>query len=162
MLDAVEAASTQNSGDDGAGCACVTEAHIAAAGVSIYSHFGDERNADASGNHSKQAAELAALEQDARRDAGMRAGGDAEVPEAVAVAQHDEGFSAEIFERKRFGSGAEMFAARIRPSAAASPTVSISRTGMTRAAMMPTASSTDIIGPPKAKQSSDNCAILRL
>jgi hypothetical protein len=28
--------------------------------------------------------------------------------------------------------------------------------------MIPTASSTDIIGPPKAKQSSDNWAILRL
>src|SRR4029078_3721697 len=41
-----------------------------------------------------------------------------------------------------------------------SATVSASRTGVTRAAMMPTASSTDIIGPPKAKQSSDSCAIL--
>src|ERR1700722_10897506 len=48
---------------------------------------------------------------------------------------------------------------RMRPSASASATVSTSRTAVTRAAMMPTASSTDIIGPPKAKQSSDNCAI---
>src|ERR1700686_2155251 len=47
----------------------------------------------------------------------------------------------------------------MRPSAAVSETVSISVTGVTRAAMMPTASSTDISGPPKAKQSSDNCAI---
>src|SRR6202000_240650 len=48
---------------------------------------------------------------------------------------------------------------RMRPPASASATVSTSRTAVTRAAMMPTASSTDIIGPPKAKQSSDNCAI---
>src|SRR3978361_1458276 len=52
-----------------------------------------------------------------------------------------------------------MSCARIRPSALSSPTVSTSRTGTTRAAIRPTASSTDIIGPPKAKQSSDNCAI---
>src|SRR5665213_31840 len=55
-----------------------------------------------------------------------------------------------------------MSRASTRPSAALSATVSISSTGFTRAAMMPTASSTDIIGPPKAKQSSDNCAILPL
>ena len=100
LLDAVEAASVQNCGDDGAGCAGVAEAHVAAAGVPVYGHFGDERNADASRNHSKEAAELAALERDARRDAGIGAGGDAEVAEAVAVAQHDEGLSAEIFEGK--------------------------------------------------------------
>ena len=41
----------------------------------------------------------------------------------------------------------------------ASVTVSTSTTGVTRVAMRPTASSTDIIGPPKAKQSSDSCAI---
>src|SRR5437773_3122222 len=52
-----------------------------------------------------------------------------------------------------------MSCARMRPSARASMTVSTSTTGVTRVAMMPTASSTDIIGPPKAKQSSDNCAI---
>src|SRR5205809_3762106 len=52
-----------------------------------------------------------------------------------------------------------MSCARTRPSARASVTVSTSKTGVTRVAMRPTASSTDIIGPPKAKQSSDNCAI---
>src|SRR3954466_11607358 len=52
-----------------------------------------------------------------------------------------------------------MSCARMRPSAPASGTASISTTGVTRAAMTPTASSTDIIGPPNAKQSSDSCAI---
>src|SRR5712672_4366300 len=47
----------------------------------------------------------------------------------------------------------------MRPSASVSETVSTSCTAVTRAVMIPTASSTDIIGPPKAKQSSDNCAI---
>ncbi len=35
-------------------------------------------------------------------------GGDAEVAEAVTVAQHDEGLSPEILEGQRFGSGAGM------------------------------------------------------
>src|SRR5208282_5337730 len=48
----------------------------------------------------------------------------------------------------------------MRPSASRSETVSFSCTAVTRAAMIATASSTDIIGPPKAKQSSDNCAML--
>src|SRR6202022_1840069 len=52
-----------------------------------------------------------------------------------------------------------MSLARMRPSASVSETVSTSCTAVTRAAMIPTASSTDIIGPPKAKQSSDSCAI---
>ena len=60
------------------------------------------------------------------------------------------------------GSGAWMSWARMRPSASFSATVSTSCTAVTRAAMMPTASSTDIIGPPKAKQSSDSCAMLFL
>jgi hypothetical protein len=51
---------------------------------------------------------------------------------------------------------AETSWARMRPSAFASGTVSISSTALTRLWMIATASSTDIIGPPKAKQSSDN------
>src|SRR5215813_8556296 len=52
-----------------------------------------------------------------------------------------------------------MSCARMRPSASESATVSTSSTLVTRAAIRPTASSTDIIGPPKAKQSSDSCAM---
>src|SRR3982074_2424440 len=47
----------------------------------------------------------------------------------------------------------------MRPSASLNSTVSTSCTALTRLAMMATASSTDISGPPKAKQSSDSCAI---
>src|SRR5882757_1172800 len=53
-----------------------------------------------------------------------------------------------------------MPAARTRPSAFLKSTVSTSCTAVTRAAMIATASSTDIIGPPKAKQSSLNCAMV--
>ena len=60
---------------------------------------------------------------------------------------------------RRQRQGRRDVVARMRPSACASETVSTSGTGVTRAAMMPTASSTDIIGPPKAKQSSDSCAM---
>ena len=96
----VEAAPAQSGGDDGARRARVAETHIAAASVSVYGHFRDERDADTSCDHSKEAAELTALKRDARRDSGAGAGGDAEVAEAVAVAQHDEGLSAEILEGK--------------------------------------------------------------
>src|SRR6202171_2174043 len=47
----------------------------------------------------------------------------------------------------------------MRPSASLSSLVSTSCTALTRLAMIATASSTDISGPPKAKQSSDSCAI---
>src|ERR1700743_2803988 len=47
----------------------------------------------------------------------------------------------------------------MRPSAATSGTDSVSCTALTLEEMMPTASSTDSIGPPKAKQSSDSCAM---
>jgi len=107
LLDAVETASAQNGSDDGARRARIAEAHIAAASVPVYRHFGDERDANAGGDHSKETAELTAFECDARRDAGVGAGGDTEVPKAVAVAQHDEGLSAEILEgeRPRRGKG---------------------------------------------------------
>src|SRR5579871_6006933 len=49
----------------------------------------------------------------------------------------------------------------MRPSASTSGTVSVSPTALTRDAMIPTASSTDIIGPPKAKQSSESCTMFR-
>src|ERR1700733_8707717 len=49
--------------------------------------------------------------------------------------------------------------ARMRPSASPKGTVSTSCPAVPREPMIATASSTDIIGPPKAKQSSDNCAI---
>src|SRR3954451_18786006 len=53
-----------------------------------------------------------------------------------------------------------MLAGRMRPSACLRSTVSVSGTAVTRAAMIATASSTDIIGPPKAKQSSLSCAMV--
>src|SRR5580704_15083638 len=47
----------------------------------------------------------------------------------------------------------------MRPSASTSATVSVSPTAVTREAIRPTASSTDISGPPNAKQSSESCAM---
>src|SRR5690349_17305926 len=52
-----------------------------------------------------------------------------------------------------------MSAARIRLSASCSGTCSVSPTALTLAVMMPTASSIDIKGPPKAKQSSESWAM---
>ena len=47
----------------------------------------------------------------------------------------------------------------MRPSASASGTVSMPASGCNRAAISATVSSTVIIGPPNAKQSSESCAI---
>ena len=108
LLDAVEAASTQNSRDHSARRTRVAETHIPATRVPVDGHLGDERDTDTRRNHSKEAAELAALERDARRNTSSCTRCDAEVAEAVAIAQHDEGLSAKIFEGKRFGSGEGM------------------------------------------------------
>ena len=98
----------QDGSDDSARRACVAQAHVETVSVPVDGHFRGERDADTGGDHSKEAAELAALERDARCDAGVGAGGEAEVAEAVAVTQHDEGLSAEIFEGKRFYPGPGM------------------------------------------------------
>ena len=100
MLHAVETAATQDSGDDGSSGLRIAEAHVAAGDIAVYGHFRNKRDADAGRDHSQQTAELSAFEGNVGRDAGAGAGVNAEIPEAVAVAQHDERFSAEIFERE--------------------------------------------------------------
>jgi hypothetical protein len=108
LLDAIETAATENCGDDGARGLRIAEAHVAAGDVAVDGHFGDEGDADTGRNHSQKAAELSAFKSNAGRDAGARAGINTKIPEAVAVAQHDERLAAEIFEGERFCGGARM------------------------------------------------------
>src|SRR4029077_10310293 len=58
-------------------------------------------NAHARANHAEQAAELATFENDLRMETRAIAGGNGGIAETVAVAQEQEGFGAEILERKR-------------------------------------------------------------
>ena len=107
-MDAVEAATADYGGDDGAGGFGVGEADVAAAGVAVDGHFWDQGDADAGGDHAEEAAELAALEGDVGSDAGVSAGAEAEIAEAVAVAEHDERFPAQIFESESRSEGARV------------------------------------------------------
>src|SRR5450432_872718 len=107
-LDAVETAPAQGRGNDSTRSLSITEAYVTAAHVAVDSHFRDERDTDTGRNHPQETAELAAFESNVRSDAGAGAGPNAEVSETVSVTQHNERFSAEIFEGKRFCGGARM------------------------------------------------------
>src|ERR1700733_9080184 len=112
LLNAVETASAQDSGDDRSPSLRITEAHVAAGDVAVDSHFGDERDADTGRDHSQKAAELSAFKRDVGRDASACAGVNTEIAETVAVAQHDERLSAKVFEGERFCGGARMVSAQ--------------------------------------------------
>lgn len=64
------------------------------------SHFRNDGNAHAGAYHAEETAELAAFENDLRMEARAVASGDGGVAEAVAIAEKQEGFRAEIFEGK--------------------------------------------------------------
>ena len=108
---------------------------------------------------------MARLDRLARRRAGLNAPGHGKRrfrPRRQIAAAHGiavDGGIGEGRQRQRRRNVARRECARRPPSARRSRPPS---PRVTRAAMMPTASSTDIIGPPKAKQSSDNCAMLAL
>src|SRR5580704_12575916 len=112
LLHAVKTASAQDSGDDRSPRLRVTEAHVAAGHVAVNSHCRDERDADTGRDHSQQAAELSAFKRDVGRDARACAGVNTKIAETVAVAQHHERFSAEVFEGERFCGGAGMVPAQ--------------------------------------------------
>src|SRR5271163_998896 len=114
LLNAIKTASMQHSGDDGSRSLNITEAHVAAGDVAVNRHFWNERDADTGRNHSQQTAELPAFKYNVRRDACARAGVNTQITETVAVAQHHERFSAQVFEGERFCSGARMIFAQCR------------------------------------------------
>jgi hypothetical protein len=102
LLYAVQTASAQDRGNDSTRSLSVIQGYVTAADVAVDSHFRDKRDTDTGRNHRQEAAELPAFEGNVRSNAGAGAGPNAEVSETVAVAQHDERFSAKIFEDKRF------------------------------------------------------------
>ena len=114
LLNAVKTASTQHSGDDRSSRPRIAEAHVTAGDVAVYGHFRYERDADTGRNHSQQAAELSAFKRNVGRNAGACAGVNTEIPETVAVAQHHERFSAEVFEGEGFCGGTRMVCAQCR------------------------------------------------
>src|SRR5580658_10391641 len=114
LLHGVKTASTQHRGDDGSSSLKITEAHVAAGDVAVDSHFRDERDADTGRDHPEETAELSAFKHNVGRNAGACAGGNTQIPETMAVAQHNERFSAEVFEGQRFCGGKRMIYAQCR------------------------------------------------
>jgi len=96
-----EGTAAEDGGADGAGRLVVGYANVAALRFFLDGHFGDDGNAHARANHTEQAAELAALENDLRMETRAIAGGNGGVTETVAVTQEQERFRAEILEGKR-------------------------------------------------------------
>ena len=96
-----ERTTAQDDGADGANRLVIGDADVAALRFSLDGHCGNDGNAHARTNHAEQAAELAAFENDLGMETRPITGGNGSIAEAVAVAQEQEGFGAEIFEGKR-------------------------------------------------------------
>jgi len=70
-----EEAAPEDSSADGAVGALVGDAHVAAAGIFLDRHFGNDGDAHAGADHVQKTGELAALENDLGVDARAAAGG---------------------------------------------------------------------------------------
>src|SRR5258708_10353104 len=79
----------------------IGDADVAALSLFFDGHFRNDGNAHARADHTEKTAELAAFENDLRMETRAVAGGNGGIAETVAVAQEQERFGAEIFERKR-------------------------------------------------------------
>ena len=108
-MGAGQGAAAEDGGADGAGGVGIGDAHVATAGSFVDGHFGDDRNTHAGADHAEQTAELAAFENNLRLKAGTVAGGDGGVAEAVAIAEEEEGFGAEVFESEGAARGEFVF-----------------------------------------------------
>jgi hypothetical protein len=101
VVRACQGAAAEDDGANGANSLFVGDAHVAALRFLFDGHFRDDGNSHARADHAEKTAELAAFENDLRMQTRAIAGGDGRIAETVAVAQQQEGFGAEIFERKR-------------------------------------------------------------
>ena len=104
-----ERAAAEHDGTDGADRLVIGDADIATLRFFVDGHFGNDRNTHARADHAEKAAELAAFENDLRMETGAVAGGNGGIAEAVAIAQEQEGFGAEIFEGERLARGEFVF-----------------------------------------------------
>jgi len=106
---ASERAATEDNGADGAGSLRVGDAHVAAGRRFVDGHFGNDGYAHACADHAEETAELAAFEDNLWMKTGAIAGGDGGVTKAVAVAEEEERFGAQIFQRKSAAGGEFVF-----------------------------------------------------
>lgn len=98
-MDAGERAATEADSADGADGVVVGERDVGALRFFVDGHFRDDRDAHACGNHAEQAGELATFENNLGMEARAIAGGEGVFAEAVTIAEKEEGFRTEVFER---------------------------------------------------------------
>lgn len=94
----------ENDRADGASRFGVRDGNVAAAGLVVDGHFGNQRDAHSGAYHTQQTGKLAAFEDDLRVDASAIAGGDRVFAEAMPIAKQKEGFLADVFQ----GDGATL------------------------------------------------------
>ena len=94
--------------DDGADRACgngIVNAHEAAPRLFVDGHFRNDGDAHTRSHHAEKAAELAALKNNLRVQAGSVARCDGRIAEAVAIAQQQKGLGAQVFQREGAARG---------------------------------------------------------
>src|SRR5260370_1406678 len=109
VVCAGERATAENDCADGANGLLIGDADIAALKFFFDGHFGNDGNAHARANHAEKTAELAAFKNDLGMEPRAVAGSNGGISEAVAVAQQQEGFGANLFEGKRRAGGEFVF-----------------------------------------------------
>jgi hypothetical protein len=91
-------AAAENDRSDGASRFSVRDRNVAAAGLSVDGHFGNQRDAHSGAYHTQQAGKLSAFEDDLWVDAGTIAGSDRVFAETMPIAKQEERFLADVLE----------------------------------------------------------------
>jgi len=87
---------------DGASGFGIGNGNVAAAGLFVDGHFGNQRDAHSGAYHTEQTGKLSAFENDLRVDTRAIAGSDCVFAETMSIAKQDEGFLADVLK----GNGA--------------------------------------------------------
>jgi len=105
VMGARERTSAKNYGADRACRGGIVNAGESAPGLLVDRHFRNDGDAHSRSHHAEKAAELAALKNNLRMEAGAVARRDGGVAEAVAVAKQQKGLGAEVFQRESAALG---------------------------------------------------------
>src|ERR1700687_3166465 len=100
-----ERAAAEDNRADGAGGWFVGDVYVTARRILFDGHFRNDGDTHAGADHAEKTAELAAFKNNLGMKARTIAGGDGGVAKAVAIAQQQEGFGAEVFQEERAALG---------------------------------------------------------
>ena len=86
----------EDDGADGASGFGIGNGNVAAAGLFVDGHFGNQRDAHSGAYHTEQTGKLSAFKDNLRVDAGAIAGSDCVFAETMSIAKQEEGILADI------------------------------------------------------------------